>query len=295
MRFDLTDLRLFVAVVRSGSITGGAAAMNLALASASQRIAGMEATSGVPLLERGARGVHSTQAGTALLRHAEDILLRADRMLGELRGFSTGQRGRVRLLSNTGALLGILPRALRSFLLAHPGLDVEVEEHPSVEIVRLVTEGAAEIGIVAEVVDPGALHLHRLVEDRLVLVTATTHHLAGRDEIGFAEAAREPLIGLLDAALEGHLAEHAARRNLSLSHRIRLRSIGGIGRMVEAGVGVAILPESTLADLQGIAVRAVSLAETWAKRHLALCLRSPDDLTPHVRMLTEHIRATASR
>jgi DNA-binding transcriptional LysR family regulator len=294
MRFDLADLRLFVAVVRCGSITRGAATMNLALASASQRISGMEAALGVPLLERAARGVHPTQAGTALLQHAEDILRRAERMLGELRGFSTGQRGCIRLLSNTGALLGILPRVLRSFLVAHPGLDVEVEEHPSVEIVRLVREGAAEFGIVADVVDPGALHLHRLEEDRLVLVTAATHPLADRDTIGFAEAIREPLIGLLDAALERHLAEHAARGGLRLSHRIRLRSVGAIGHMVEAGIGVAILPESTLADLEGMAVRAVSLAEAWARRHLALCLRSLDELTPHARLLIEHIRAATT-
>lgn len=268
--------------------------MNLALASASQRIAGMEASLGTPLLVRAARGVHLAPAGTALLRHAEDILLRADRMLTELRGISTGRRGRVRLLSNTGALLGILPRALHGFLLAHPGLDVEVEEHPSAEIVRLVTEGAAELGIVAEVVDPGGLRLHRLVEDRLVLVTAVTHAFAGRGEIGFAEAAREPLIGLLDAALERHLAEHAARRGVSLSHCVRLRSVGAIGRMVEAGIGVAILPQSTLADLQGMAVRAASLAEVWAGRHLSLCLRSPDELTPHARLLMDHVRAAAA-
>lgn len=294
MRFDLSDLRLFVAVVRCGSNTRGAAGMNLALASASQRISGMEAALGVRLLNRAARGVHPTRAGTALLQHAEDILLRADRMLGELRGFSTGHRGCVRLLSNTGALLGILPRALRSFLLAHPGLDVELEEHPSVEIVRLVTEGAAELGIVADVVDAGALHLHRLEEDRLVLVTAATHRLADRGTIGFAEVVREPLVGLLDAALERHLAEHAARRGVSMNHRIQLRSIGAIGRMVEAGIGVAILPESTLGELAGMAVRTVSLADAWARRRLALCLRSPHELTPHARLLIEHITTAAA-
>ncbi len=293
MRFDLTDLRLFIAVVRSGSITRGAEAMNLALASASQRISGMEATLGVPLLERTARGVRPTPAGAALLRHAQDILLRADRMASELRGFSTGQRGRVRLLSNTGALLGIVPRLLRGFLLAHPGLDVEIEEHPSVEIVRLVTEGAAELGIVADVVDPGALHLHRLEEDQLVVVAGATHDFADRAEIGFGEVAREPLIGLLDAALEQHLVEHAARRGVGLNHRIRLRSVGAIGRMIEAGVGVAILPKSVFVEMEGMGVRAVPLSEAWAQRHLALCMRNPVDLTPHARLLMEHINAVA--
>ncbi len=296
MRFDLTDLRLFVATVRGGTITRGATAVNLALASASQRIGGMEATLGVPLLERVPRGVRPTKAGTALLRHAEDILVRTDRMLGELRGFSAGQRGRIRLLSNTGALLGFLPRALSSFLLAHPGLDVDLEEHPSADIVRIVTEGAAELGIVADVVDPGALHLHRFGEDRLVLVTAATHRLADHAEVAFSDVLREPLVGLLEAALEQHLAEHAARRGIRSGHRIRLRSVGAIGRMVEDGVGVAILPESTLPDLGGMAVRAVPLIEAWARRSLALCLRTPELLTPHARLLMDHLyQVPASR
>ncbi|HTH96961.1 MAG TPA: LysR family transcriptional regulator [Stellaceae bacterium] len=291
MRFDLTDLRLFTAVTRHGSITRGAEAMNLALASASQRVSGMEAVLGVALLERTARGVHLTEAGRELLRHAEEILLRTDRMLGQLKEFSHGQRGRIRLLSNTGALLGFLPDALKSFLLAHPGIDVEVEEHASVEIVQLVTEGAAELGIVANVVDPGLLRLERLVEDRLVVVVPAGHAFASQAQVDFAAVLCEPLVGLLDAALERHLAEHAQRRHARPSHRVRLRSVGGIGRMVEGGVGLAILPVSTLPDLVGMNLAFVPLAESWARRRLALCLRDEKELTPQARLLMDHLVA----
>ncbi|MFJ5383870.1 LysR family transcriptional regulator, partial [Cupriavidus sp. CER94] len=69
MRFDLTDLRLFLSVVECGSLTQGARSMHLALASVSERIAGMEATLGAPLLERNRRGVSPTAAGEALVRH----------------------------------------------------------------------------------------------------------------------------------------------------------------------------------------------------------------------------------
>ena len=275
--------------VRGGSITRGAAALNLALASASQRLSGMEETLGLPLLHRAARGVQPTQAGAALMRHAEDILDRSERMLGELRGFSTGQRGQVRLLSNTRALLSFLPRVLRPFLLAYPAIDVVVEEHPSTEIVRLVTERSAELGIVADVVDPAGLHLHRLEEDRLVLVTAAAHRLAGRSGVRFADVLAEPLVGLLDAALERHLAEHAARHGARPAHRVRLRGVGAIGRMVEAGVGVAILPASSLAELDGMAVSTSPLAEPWARRRLALCLRRSDALSRHAQLLMRHI------
>jgi DNA-binding transcriptional LysR family regulator len=293
MHFDLIDMRLFVTVVRTGSITRGAAAMNLALASASERISGMEASFGVNLLERLPRGIRPTQAGIALLRQAEEMLVRADRMRSEMRAFSDGQRGSIRLLSNTGALLGVLPRALHGFLAAHPGLDVDVEEHASADIVRMVAEGGAELGIIADVVDAGSLDLVPLGEDRLVVLTGLSHRLSGRLHVAFLEAAREPLIGLLDAALERHLAEHAARRGVSLSHRVRLRGVAAIGRMVEAGAGVAILPESTLAEVEGMAVHAVPLDEPWARRHLALCLRRAEELTPPARLLMQHIRTTS--
>ncbi len=65
MRFDLTDMRLFLTVIEHGSITAGAQAMHLALASASECIAGMEAALGAPLLERNRRGVQATPAGEA--------------------------------------------------------------------------------------------------------------------------------------------------------------------------------------------------------------------------------------
>jgi DNA-binding transcriptional LysR family regulator len=290
MRFDLSDLRLFVAVVRSGSITRGALGVNVALASASQRISGMEAVLGVALLERTRRGVLPTPAGAVLLRHAQDILCRADQMHGELNGFSQGLRGRIPLLSNTSALFGFLPPVLRSFLSAHPGLDIEVDERPSVDIVRIVAEGGAELGIVADVVDPGALQRHRLADDPLVMVAAAAHPLAGRSQVGFTEIMLQPLIGLLDAALETHLAEHASRRGVVLHHRIRLRSIGAIGQMVRDGIGVAILPQTATEDLDDPALRIVRLSDAWARRRLAICLRQAQTLTPGARLLLEHIR-----
>jgi DNA-binding transcriptional LysR family regulator len=294
VRFDLTDLRLFVAAVRGGSITRGAETVHLALASASERISGLEAAFGASLLERVPRGVRPTQAGLALLAHAEDILARTERMRDELSGFAKGARGRIRLLSNTGALLGFLPRAMGRFLLEHPGLDIDIEEQPSTEIVRLVTERAAELGVIADVVDAGGLSLHPLVEDRLFLVAASSHPLASGKDVTFTDLLREPLVGVMETALDRHLAEHAARRGTRLSYRVRLRGIGDVCRMVEAGVGVAVLPESTLPELDGMAVRAVPLAEPWGRRRLALCCRREDELSPHARLLFEHLRAVAA-
>ena len=147
MRFDLTDLRLFLSVVESGSLTQGARAMHLALASASERIAGMEDVLGAPLLERNRRGVRTTAAGDTLVRHARAILGQVEQMRGELRTYATGLKGRVRLLSNTSANAIFLPPQLCSFLAAHPDLSIDLEERRSVDIVQALADRRADLGI----------------------------------------------------------------------------------------------------------------------------------------------------
>ena len=97
MRFDLTDLRLFLAVVDAGSITGGAADVGLSLPAASERLRDMEAAGQVRLLERGRRGIRPTPAGEALANHARLIQRQIAQMRGELGEHASGLRATVRL------------------------------------------------------------------------------------------------------------------------------------------------------------------------------------------------------
>src|SRR5581483_3444602 len=183
MRFDLTDLRLFCDVADAGSITAGAEKSALALAAASTRIRGMEEALGAPLLIRSRAGVAPTEAGRTLLRHARGILDDAARMREDLSVFSGGLSGQVRLLANTNALTEFLPEALSSFLAAHPNASVDLEERLSDEIVGLVAEGAADLGIVAGTVDVGALATYPFRSDRFVVVAPSGHPLSGRRSV----------------------------------------------------------------------------------------------------------------
>ena len=88
MQYDLIDLRLFVHVVTEGSITAGARRMHLSLPSASARVRALEHHAGVPLLLRGRRGVRPTPAGTALARHARDVLVQTARLEGAVAGYA---------------------------------------------------------------------------------------------------------------------------------------------------------------------------------------------------------------
>src|SRR6195256_597009 len=216
MRFDLTDLSLFRHGVEAGSITGGAQRAHLALAAASTRIRHMEQALGAALLVRGRQGVAPTQAGRTLLQHARSMLVQAERMREDLGAYAGGVAGQIRVLSNTNALTEFLPEALSSFLSAHPHVGVDLEERLSDEIVGLIAEGVADLGIIAGTVDAGSLETFPFRRDRFVLVVARAHPLARRSKIAFAQVLDYDFVGLDRAsALQRFLADKAARAGQS--------------------------------------------------------------------------------
>lgn len=291
MRFDLTDLRLFLRVVEAGSITHGAARANLALPSASERLRGMEEAGGVRLLERGRRGVEPTAAGEALAHHARIILRQIDQMQGELGGYARGLKGNVRLLANTAAVSEFLPTALAPYLASRRHIDVDLEERLSTEIVKAVAGGLAEIGIISDAVDAGALQLLPFAIDRLALVTSPDHPLAAAKRVSFAEVAGQEFVGLTAGSpLQEHIDDHAARLGQPLKLRVRVRTFDGICRMVAHNVGIGIVPETAARRCRrSMTIRSVRLKDNWATRRLLLCTRAIEELSPIARDLAEHL------
>jgi DNA-binding transcriptional LysR family regulator len=297
MRFDLTDLRLFLNTAEAQSITHGAERTNLALASASARIRGMEELLGTPLLERRRRGVKPTAAGRALLHHARLVLQQMERLRGELGAYGSGLKARLRLLSNTAGLTEFLPEALAAYLAAHPNVDIDLEERPSAEIVPAIAEGLADLGIVADVVDMGDLETFPFRSDQLVLIVPRRHRLAQRRAMAFREALGEDFIGLGgSSALQDYLGAQAARAGHALALRVRVSSFDAIARMVEEGVGVAVVPETAARRCaQSMAITMVRLSDAWSLRQLTLCVRRGDALSPQAQQLVAHLTRDSAR
>jgi DNA-binding transcriptional LysR family regulator len=295
MRFDLVDLSLFRDVVEAGSITRGAERAHLALAAASTRIRHMEEALGAALLVRGRQGVIMTQAGRTLLQHTRAILRQAERLREDLGAYAGGVGSQIRVLSNTNALTEFLPEALSSFLAAYPNVSIELEERLSDEIVGLIAEGVADVGIVAGTVDAGALETYPYRRDRFVLVVANEHPLAKRAKTSFAQVLDRDFVGLDRAsALQRFLADKAARIGRPLRLRIQLRSFDAVCRLVEKNVGVGIVPETTAKRAtKSMAITAVTLTDAWAVRDLTVCVRSFAELPSYARELVTHLRAEA--
>lgn len=295
MRFDLVDLQLFVAVAETRSITAGAARMHLALASASERIKGLEAALGVALLKRGRRGVELTSAGESLLDHARVVLHDVDALRGDLAAFASGARASVHLLANTSGISEYLPKALAAFLAAHPRISIDVEERESGEIARAIASGAADLGLAAEHALPEGIERIPFSEDRLVLVVPRQDALAGRRQVDFREVVSRDFVGLVtSSALHAHVSGHAAKLGARLRFRARLNNFDAIGEMVAAGIGAAVMPEvAARRCARSMKIAVVRIKDSWADRRLAICARSFKELPKPAQELVDHLRKAA--
>ena len=297
MPFDLVDLRLFVAVAEARSITHGAVRANLALASASERIRGLEDALGVTLLKRGRRGIALTAAGESLLGHARIVLHDVEVLRGDLAGYAQGLKASVHLLANTAGLAEHLPQALAAFLRANPGISVDVEERESSDIAQAIAFGAADIGLAMDVVLPEGLERFPFCDDRLVLVVSCQDELANRRQVAFGDVLGRDFVGLASAtALQAHLAAQAARLGARLTFRARLKDFGAVCQMAATGIGLAVVPEAAARRCaRSMKIKIVRLRDPWASRKLSICVRDLKALSRPAQRLVEHLRREADR
>ena len=290
MCFDFTEVRLFLAVADAGSITHGAADVGLSLAAASDRLREMEATGKVLLLERGRRGVVLTEAGEALSHHAREILNQAALMRGELGLVAKGIRATIRIVANTAAVVDTLPTRLSPWLAAHSKVDVELRERQSHEIARSVAAGFADISVLSDTATNEELLLKPFAVSKLAVVSAQAHWLATAKEVRFAQIGEEYFVGLERGALQDHIDAQANRLAIKLRYRIRLRTLESICSAEGAGVGIAIVPGTVArrcTRTSGLSV--TPLADTWARRHLSVCIAASRGVPPIVKDLFDHL------
>ena len=293
MNYDLPDLRLVAAIAESGSLTAGAERVHLAPSSASHRLSQLERNLGTALFARHARGLKATAAGEAVLRHARQVFAQLEQMHADLVPLSDAVNSQVRIFGNTNAVNCFLPSDLGDFLRRHPQIYVHLEEQPSPTIVEALLAGQVDIGVVAADVPLGGVTSRPYRRDRLVLILPPSHHLAGRQAIAFAEALDAPFVCLhAGSAIHSFMMHHASRLGARLDVRIQVRSFHAVCRMVAAGVGIGMVPRSSLGASSG-ELAILEISDAWAPRDLQLCTLPERALNSAAAALLEHLASAA--
>ncbi|HVL09827.1 MAG TPA: LysR family transcriptional regulator [Burkholderiaceae bacterium] len=299
MHYDLTDLRLFLHVGDTENLTRAAERACLSLPAASNRIKQLEEAFKTQLLVRQAKGVQLTPAGHMLLQHAREVFRELECLHADLQPFAEGVKGRLRVLANTTATHSFLADALSRFLTDNPGVDIELEEQLSQEIVATLNAGGADLGIVAGSVATEGLEVQLLGSDDLIVIASINHPLPSFKKLRFADLLdAHRFVGLNEfSAIQSFLDGIAAGLGKRISLRVRVGSFDAVCRMVEAGAGIAIVPRScAMRYANRKDLRMVSLTDPWARREMRLCRRPGGNLPQFadtlIRYLTEAAQAT---
>ena len=295
--FDPHSLRLFVLVCDERNIARAASRAALAASAVSKRIAALEQQLGTSLLERGRRGARPTAAGEALLLRARELLAGMERMQLELAEFAEGVQGSVRVLASVSALAESLPDDIASFLAQQPSLQISLAERASADIVKQVSEGAADLGVVWEAVGTGQLQALPYRRDHLYVVMAPDHPLATRKRLRLHDTLPYASIGVSPGGLADQLLRReTAKLGHNLSHRIEVSNLEAGCRVVAARLGIAIMPiEAVTAQLAALKLQAVPMAEPWSNRQFVVVARADPWVSAGARLLIDHLHGVVGR
>jgi DNA-binding transcriptional LysR family regulator len=289
MRFDLVTLNLVLAIAETRSITRGAEREHLALAAASKRLSDLETRLGVSLFERRARGVELTEAGRALVRHIRSLNASLHALESEVVEFSRGVKGHLRIVANVSAIADCLPPDLAAFSRAHPLIRISLEDQTSAEVQASVAEGRADVGIfVPPLLEPRLTTWH-YASGQLSAMVPLEHPLAEREQVAFDDLLDYDVVGLQSgAAVQEQLQQLATARGRTLKARLQVRGFDAIAQLVEAGLGVAVLPTNVVERFGKLfRVKRLALIEDWAEREYLLAVRTQEVLPTVVKRFVE--------
>jgi DNA-binding transcriptional LysR family regulator len=290
-RVDLITLSLFIAVAEETSLAKAAEREHLAASAISKRLADLELNFDIKLFERKPNGMFLTAAGSALLHHARLIMRNVAELEAELQDFSAGMRGTIRVQANATAMARYLPEDLKSFLALYPEVRVELEESTTPDTLRAIADNAADIGIYGDVIVPADLTSLVYRADRLALLVPLDHALADRECVTFADTVDYDYIGApKGSSIDTALIRASSDLGVSLHMSTRTSGFDAISRMVAAGLGIAVVPDSVATSYaESLNVKVLKLDERWAERRLMVCVRSIDALTPAAAAFLAHL------
>ncbi len=299
--FELRHLHVFREVARLGSLSAAAESLAYTQPAVSQQMAALERRAGMPLLDRTTRGVRLTDAGRALLRHAEAIVAEQTLAERELDAIAGLRGGRVRMASFGTAGAALVPAAVSLFSARYPDVSLQVLEAEPEESVPMLRGGELEVAIVATVRERpeefGDLYvgidLHHLLDEPRYALLPPNHRLARRKRLRLRDLADEVRIELARTPTrQGRIYLAPGPEPNAGEPRVAFRSddFNIVQGMVAAGAGVAVVPELALTNLRAeITIRNLGSSaptRTIAAATLAGVHRSPAT-TALLELLTE--------
>ncbi len=247
---EIRQLRTFQTIAETRSFTRAARQVHLTQAAVSAQIKALETELGTPLFSRVNKKVFLTEAGELLLSQAQKLLRLHDETIFALTEIAQAERGRLRLgTASTMASIYPLPKILAELKRLHPKAQVTVFRSTSADIAGRIVGGELDCGLVSLPVEAPDLRAERLRRDLLVAIVPPAHPLARQRIVTAEQLAHESLIlgeegGNTRRMIDLFFDKAGCKPEVTME----LGSMTAIKRMVEHGLGISIVPRSSVRD-----------------------------------------------
>jgi DNA-binding transcriptional LysR family regulator len=244
---DVRRMRVLREVAVRGSFSAAAESLSFTQSAVSQQIAALEREAGTTLVQRSARGVRLTEAGEAVVRHAEAIMARLAEAEAELEAIAGLRGGRLRMASFESAGSTLMPLAIAAFRQKHPAVELSMSLSEPEDCVPLLRSGDLDLAIVFEsavVEADDGIHRVHLLEDPMYLALPNDHPLAHRRRIRLEDLAGEAWVaGAADCECNRLISRACAMAGYQPRIAFETDDYAAMQGFVAAGVGVSLIAE----------------------------------------------------
>ncbi|MBO0682755.1 MAG: LysR family transcriptional regulator [Candidatus Dormibacteraeota bacterium] len=273
----LVHIEAFLEVARLGSVSRAADALYVTQPTLTARLHALEREAGAQLFIRARQGMRLTEAGHTFLPYAERAVRAVREGRRAIQEVGSGSAGRLQVAAAPAVSTYVLPEVLERFVKVHPRVEVAVRTGHSEDVLQMVLRDEAQVGLGRALRHPD-IELQSLYEEELVLVLAPDHPFARRRAVSMADVGSEQLI-LFDRTSSYYEVTQAAflSAGFALPALMEMDNIEAAKKMVERGLGVALLPRSAVArELSDGLLASVELTGAPPMRRSIVAMRRRD-------------------
>jgi len=288
MKFSLGDLEAFVAITERGSFRAAAEAVHLSQPALSRRIEKLEAALGVRLLNRKLRPVSPTAAGREFYRKTRVVLDELGSTLLAIGDEAAGRSGEVTVACVPSAAYHYLPEVIRRFQREYPRVRVQINDEAAGTVLEAVIRGEADFGINFVGTQEPDIEFQPLLREHFVVACRMDHPLAAKRRVTWADLCQHDYVSVSKSSGNRLLIDQALAE-LPMRPRclFEVRHVVGVLGLVEAGLGVAAVPQLAMPSGVGSALVSRPLVEPMVARTVGLIRRRGRLLTPAAQALYE--------
>jgi DNA-binding transcriptional LysR family regulator len=296
MNFDLADLRAFVAVAELGSFRAAADSIHLSLPALSRRVEKLENALGVRLFERTTRSVNLTAVGRDFSRKARSLLDDLESSLLSMHEVSASQLGEVVIACVPSAVYYFLPKVLKEYREQYPKIRVRIIDDSANAVLESVARGEADFGINIIGTQEPEIDFQAILTEPFVAACRRDHPLAKKREVTWAELSQYDFLTVDKSSGNRLLVDLAlTNSNVRPSWCFEARHVSTLLGLVEAGLGVAVVPRLSMPQGEHATLAMVPLVEPTVDRTVGLIHRRGRELPPMARKLYQLIEKTWPR